>query len=100
MNAMADVPKAFKLAEEGMRNSPIYDALKGRILEEADLENKYVSKAHQISLFHLGHYYESSSGTASRSMSTWPPQPPSEQCVFACEQMALAYLIMCITEHF
>jgi hypothetical protein len=58
MNVMAEDPKTFKLAEEGVRNSPIYDVLEKRILKGADLENKYVSKAHQVSLFRLGHYSE------------------------------------------
>jgi hypothetical protein len=33
MKVMADDPKTFKLAEEGVRNSSVYDDLKGRILE-------------------------------------------------------------------
>jgi hypothetical protein len=103
MNVMAENPKTFKLAEEGVRNSPIYDVLKKRILKESDSENKYVSKAHQVSLFRLGHYSERGWKLLRDSLkehANLASLPQSEQCVIACGQMAYGYLVTCIADQF
>jgi hypothetical protein len=53
---MAEDPKTFKLAEHGIKQSPIYETLKLKILAAADPRTRLVPKAHQVSLMKLGRY--------------------------------------------
>jgi hypothetical protein len=56
MNAMAEDPETLKLAEEGIRNSAIYEALRAKILAVTDHMTRQIPRAHQVSLMKLGRY--------------------------------------------
>jgi hypothetical protein len=56
MNAMAENPETLKLAEEGIKQSAIYEALRLKILAVTDHSTRQVPKAHQVSLMKLGRY--------------------------------------------
>jgi hypothetical protein len=50
---MADDPETLKLAEEGIRQSTIYEALRVKILAVTDHSTRQVFKAHQVFLMKL-----------------------------------------------
>jgi hypothetical protein len=71
MSMMAEDEKTFKIAQEGIRQSPVFDALKLNILRQADLQLNLVPNAHQISLFKLGRYTDKGWNLLRDSLAAW-----------------------------
>jgi hypothetical protein len=44
MNSMADDPRMLTIAEDGIKESPVYESLKLKILAKADLQRRAVPK--------------------------------------------------------
>jgi hypothetical protein len=71
MSLMADDEKTSKIAQEGIRKSPVFDVMKLKILQEANLQIRMVPKAHQISLFKLGRYTDRGWNLLRDSLAAW-----------------------------
>jgi hypothetical protein len=71
MNSMADDPRTLTIAEKGIKESPVYESLKLKILAKADLQRRAVPKGHQVALMRLGQYTDGGWKLLQRSMAKY-----------------------------